>query len=185
MVNVAASVRVLLLPRGPSGGGSSGGAGPGDSALSAARGLFLAGAAVLWSVYRERRGLAGTWRPYLPVLGQTPPLQSEPGRHPLAMGSGESGGRAGPGHTLSRVGLGGPPLVWAAVGGRSGSDLEETCSQCAGWSRWRGLQALGERGSPGLGVGPALWVPRDPTPLPSQPAARLTAALPFQGRAGR
>lgn len=98
LVNVAAGVRVLLLPPGRVGAEVRAVLAPAialyqqpAAPAEAAWGLFLAGAAVLWSVYRERRGLAGTWRPYLPVLGQTPPLQSEPGRHPLAMGSGPRG----------------------------------------------------------------------------------------------
>lgn len=85
-----------------------------------------------------------------------------------------------------------PKQSW--VGRRSGrfgcsrkrfrSDLEGTLSQYARWSGWRGLRTKRGRRPPGLEPGSVLRVLRDPH-LGALQAAPLTAALPFQGRAGR
>lgn len=128
---------MLLVALGASGSGSAGGAGPGDnsicgrSACPGRLGVISGGAAALWSVYPGARGLEKAEWPFAWFSGQRLPLQSKPGRHPLAMGSGESvAGQAGPLPEQSPVGR--RSGLFGCRRERFSLGFEGTSSQCAG-----------------------------------------------------
>lgn len=184
LVNVAAGVRVLLVPLGASGGRKR--------ARGAEARLALA---LVIALYQRLQRLSQQpwgyfWRDGCAVVLE--PGAPGPGRGGATLSSGSptsacsSRARratilspwvlvslvAGRGHSLSRVGL-----------GRFGSGLEGTSSRCAGW--WGG-EACGQCGTQVSGPGVRLRAPGGEEPQPgAQQATQLTAALPFQGRARR